>query len=139
MANHCFFMIQYKSNLVQVVTSKILEILCTLAGGLWAIGPLILGNDFLYKPDCIINWKSLSVQLRNKSQRWVKTTWYISHTGTGNANVLYEFIEDLMLNLLKWNIEVFHIRSTTTGTQGKKRKALIMSLFSDMQDKLEKL
>lgn len=69
----------------------------------------------------------------------MKTTWYLSHKGTGNANVLYEFIEDLMLNPLKWNIEVSHIKRRTTGTQGKKRKALIMSLFSDMQDKLEKL
>lgn len=65
----------------------------------------------------------------------MKTTWYISHKGAGNANVLYDFIEDL--NLFKWNIEVFH--KTATGTQGKERKALIMSLFSDMQDKLEKL
>lgn len=29
-----FFMIQYKSNLVLVVTAKIPEILCTLTGGL---------------------------------------------------------------------------------------------------------
>lgn len=46
-------MIQYKSNLVLVVTAKTHEILCTLAGGLWAIVHyqstivLLLGNDFL--------------------------------------------------------------------------------------------